>query len=118
MDSEGYPEEKELEYIKQFDCIKQDVHKLIDYIEDIWWLSSWGFIKKELTEKYESRDEIDEKPYKHKYTYLELHTGGWSGNEDIITALQQNRHFFIFYWTESRVGGHYTFKITLFKKKR
>lgn len=44
---------------------------------------------------------------------LELHTGGWSGNEDIIEELHStNKHmFWLFHWQKSKRGGHYYFKI-------
>ena len=45
---------------------------------------------------------------------LELHTGGWSGNEDIIRALQRNKAFWKLLEKEE-AGGHYYFKL---KKKK
>lgn len=46
--------------------------------------------------------------------YLELHTGGWSGNEMVIMALEKT-FFWFFYWQKSERGGHYYFTIP--KKK-
>jgi hypothetical protein len=40
---------------------------------------------------------------------LELHTAGWSGNEDTIGALQSNAMFWALYWQKSERGGHYYF---------
>ena len=42
---------------------------------------------------------------------LELHTGGWSGNEDIIQSLKENLTFWGMYWQRSDRGGHYYFKM-------
>lgn len=36
-------------------------------------------------------------------------TGGWSGNESIIGAMQKNRMVWNFLWEQSRRGGHYVF---------
>ena len=41
---------------------------------------------------------------------LELHTGGWSENEEIIGYLQRSMLWFI-WWMRSERGGHYYFKI-------
>ena len=41
-------------------------------------------------------------------------TGGWSGNEEIIGAMQ-DAHFGILWhmvWEQTRRGGHYTFDLT------
>jgi len=40
---------------------------------------------------------------------LEIHTGGWSGHEEIIDELQCTM-FWFFYWQKSERGGHYYFK--------
>lgn len=84
-----YPTEKQLKYIKKFDLTKSRVSELLDYIEPIWEYGDWGFHRA-----------------KHR---LELHTGGWSGNEDIIDALRHNFLFWAMFWWNSRRGGHYIF---------
>ncbi len=93
-----YPTDYSLRLIKNWDITKFDVLDLIDFIEKIWWSPDWGFIKKG----------------KHKIR-LELHTAGWSGNEDIIRALNNNFLFWSVYWNKSVRGGHYYF--TIFRLK-
>jgi hypothetical protein len=46
----------------------------------------------------------------HDGRKLELHTGGWSGNEEIISVLQ-NSMFWVMYWQKSERGGHYYFEL-------
>lgn len=41
---------------------------------------------------------------------LELHTGGYSANEEIITELSQTS-FWFFFWQKSERGGHHYFTI-------
>ena len=77
----NYPSDIDLKYIKEFDLTKQPVRELLDHIEQIWEYGDWGF--------------------KRSYHYLQLHTGGWSGNEDIIVALESNLLFFAMYWTKT-----------------
>lgn len=40
---------------------------------------------------------------------LRLVTGGWSGNEEVISALQDNEFFWQRYWTKTERGGAYEF---------
>jgi len=47
-----------------------------------------------------------------KVLRVELHTGGWSENEEVIGALQHSM-FWVFYWAKSVRGGHYYFRIRL-----
>ena len=48
--------------------------------------------------------------YKSERT-LELHTGGWSGNESILYALKRNRIFKAIFFYKHITGGHYWFRI-------
>ena len=48
---------------------------------------------------------------KHDGEHWELHTGGWSGNEDLVMALIGNPTFWGLCWQRSERGGHYYFTI-------
>jgi hypothetical protein len=89
-----YPSDESLEFIKKFDCLKYGCLPLLEFIEQIWWASEWGYCLKG-------------KRVKRLY----LSTGGWSGNEEIISALHDNFMFWSMCWKQSRRGGHYIFEI-------
>jgi len=89
--TDEYPTEEELNKIREWDIVNGNVNELIEFIENIWWSPDFGF--------------------KRKGENLELHTAGWSGNEDIIEALQDNDMFWMMYWMKSVRGGHYYFRI-------
>lgn len=38
-------------------------------------------------------------------------TGGWSGNETILGAMEENWMFWVMCWQEHRRGGHYIFEL-------
>lgn len=46
---------------------------------------------------------------------FKIHTGGWSGNEDLIGAMFGNTMFHATCWMKSERGGHYVFKVKLLK---
>lgn len=97
-----YPTQEELNKISHWNIVdNKEMLDFLSYIEQLWWTPEWGF-------------EVKGK----KVISLELHTGGWSGNEDIIGALQNNFIFWSMFWQKSVKGGHYYFKIPLklFKK--
>ena len=103
MDKDGYPTDEELQEIRQWSknrIVDYDVLGLLDYIRDRWRYADSGYFK--LVGKRVLR--------------LELHTAGWSGNESIIDALQENVFWFM-WWQKSTRGGHYYFRIDL-KKDR
>lgn len=91
-----YPSDEILETIRNWEVIDQGVHGLLDLIKANWKYAESGF---KLTGKNVLR--------------LELHTFGWSGNEEIINALKCNLLFYTFYWEKSTRGGHYYFMIRL-----
>jgi hypothetical protein len=96
-DAEGYPTEGSLNALEQAQVHNADeARELIRQVREIWWMPDFGFIwdgNKKLT----------------------LHTGGWSGNEDIIRALKNSalkgNYFWTLYWKAHFVGGHYHFEI-------
>lgn len=97
MRKDGYPEEEELEIIKEWNAIA-DPFGLIEFIESITWCPDWCISLKGKNVKW-----------------FEFHTGGWSGNEEIIEALNQNAMFFTLYWVKTNKGGHYYFKVKIIK---
>ena len=91
IDGQKYPTKEDLKRIEEWDF--KDFSGLLDFIEECWWYSDWGFKKKG-----------------KKVIWLELHTGGWSGNEDIISAFQSNFICWSMSWLKTVKGGHYYFK--------
>ena len=90
---------KELKEIKNWDV--KDAHNLIERLRDMWeykkyFIEKWG---------------LDHIHKKRPVLWLELHTGGWSGNEDIIEALQKHKLFWMMWWCKTERGGHYYFEI-------
>lgn len=109
-DESGYPTEEELERLKTWNLPEQSVKELVEYIRSIWWMPDWGF------HLYKQRDRY----FKRTVMVLELHTGGWSGNEEIMGVLEHpivdgkiTNFFWIFYWKATIRGGHYYFEIPL-----
>lgn len=98
FDKNGYPAEITLETIAHWEVKSQESIKgLIAYVNDLWHFGDWGH-------KLEGKQVL----------YWQLHTGGWSGNESIIEALQSNLLFWMMCWQKSTRGGHHWFKIRLF----
>ena len=94
FDSDGYPTEETLRVIAAWPTDKLD--DLVPFVCEAW--------------SYPDRAQHDEA----KAT-LYLSTGGWSGNEDIIGALEENFMFWATYWFKSQRGGHYWFRLRGYK---
>lgn len=97
-DSEYYTE-RELKEIQNWDI--KDTHNLIERLRDMWeykncFIENWG---------------LDHIHNERSVLMLELHTCGWSGNEDIIEALQNHKLFWTMWWWKTERGGHYYFEV-------
>lgn len=95
MDRDGYPTEK---FYKWAESIKWEYDGLMDITQtiiDCWHMADWGVY---LKGKYRG----------HRTLYL--HTGGWSGNEDIIAAMRDTM-WWTLCWRNHIHGGHYAFSI-------
>lgn len=86
---EQYPTEEELKTISEWSI--DDFYGLMAYIETIWAYAGAGYFEED-------------------GSVFKLHTAGWSGNESIIKALQQNTMFWTLCWVQSRRGGHFIFE--------
>lgn len=98
-----YPTEAELKKLASWKPVipPEDMNKPVtpapwypyfEFVKSIWWSADWGF-----------REE--------KGGYY-LSTAGWSGNEQIIEAMQSNFIFWSMWWQSTRRGGHYIFRFT------
>lgn len=99
MTPDGYPDDQELELIEKWDY--KDAFALIEFIRERWAYDDY-FKTKWTTDRAIG-----------KYTVLKVNmsTAGWSGNEEIIRALEKNEYFFMLFHESWRKGGHYVFEI-------
>jgi hypothetical protein len=100
LDADGYPTEDALDRIEKWPYT--DPRGWFEFIQAIWHFSSWGW--KELTEPSDWKENTMVLRY-----YVS--TGGWSGNEDIIRAMQANHVLWSTTWVQTRRGGHYIFEV-------
>lgn len=92
MDCDGYPTDETIKTIEKWKIHnKQDMVDLLEYVEEAWYYPD--YFTRYPGEQYA------------------VSTGGWSGNEDLIAAMNTNYIFWMFCWVESRRGGHYKFEV-------
>lgn len=87
FDAGGYPTDETEQTIIEWPH-GNGFHSLLAYVARAW--------------RYPERFTVDTDAYR-------VSTGGWSGNEQLIDALQRNRVFWAFCWESSTRGGHYVF---------
>lgn len=77
LDEDGYPTQDWLDFIREYKPDKS--LPIMSFIQgmliDGWWMPEWGF---RLHRQYAGKRK------------LELHTGGWSGNEEVIREIKSN----------------------------
>jgi len=103
---DGYPSDAELDRIKNWPIREsnfyEDLAAIMAYVHDRWKYDAW-----------EEQDLIDV-DYKgqreHAYVFSMY---GWSGNESLIGALEENEIFRIIAPYSWRRGGHYEYRIPL-----
>lgn len=94
MDDNGYPTEDELKRIREWPA--NDLTGLFDYLRDLWAYPTY---------------------FKGDGPRYEISTGGWSGNESLIDALQENRAAWLLSWQSSERGGHFVFEVPAYQVK-
>ena len=94
FDRDGYPTEETLEVIRKW--THRDLRGLAEFVCEAWCYPDYA--------KLDGRA-------------LELHTGGWSGNESLLGALQEQTIFWAMCWRKSERGGHYWFELPATSKE-
>ena len=100
LDDDGYPTEISLNAIRDWHW--SDADGWFEFIKSVWWMPTWGWDDKTESDEFDS-DKIVRRIY--------MSTGGWSGNESCIRAMQDNHMMWHLNWLQSRRGGHYTFQL-------
>ena len=90
-DDGGYPTDHALEVVSNFTGTP---HELIDFIKKLWHWDDFVRVRSPW------RGDIE----------VEFVTGGWSGNEDIISALG-NTFFSFRFWESSHRGGKHVYRV-------
>lgn len=104
LDEDGYPTDEALDLIENWSMM--DSKGLFEFIKSIWWAPDYGWCEKDEPHEWKENTVV------HRYY---ISTGGWSGNESIIRAMENNKHFFwTLNWVQSRRGGHYIFELKEF----
>lgn len=104
FDKDGYPTEETLQTITKWPINDfRDTNTLMRFAQEAWHWPDWG-----ITIAPRRHREHPTSPLVRKWS---VSTGGWSGNESIINALQDNFVFWALTWVQTRRGGHYIFHI-------
>lgn len=96
FDEDGYPTDEALEIVRLWHW--DDVPGWFKFIKELWWSSEWGWKEKDESHNYKKNVIV------HRHY---ISTGGWSGNESIVHAMQKNDMMWNLTWEQSRRGGHY-----------
>src|SRR5574339_419824 len=100
LGDDGYPHDIELERIKTWLDLNKittdEVLRLLDYVKPRWKYSDIGYWQ-ETVDKDGTR-------------FIQMSTGGWSGNESIMAELRDSFFWMLCFESHFR-GGHYTFKV-------
>lgn len=101
-DANGYPTEATLQAVSEWDLKRPGaVYRLLAFLREAWrYPDYFGEIE-------EVEDETSDRMVKR----VSISTGGWSGNEDLIAAMQDNSMFWLTCWYSAKRGGHYVFEI-------
>lgn len=108
LDDDGYPTGAALDVVKLWHW--NDARGWFKFIEGIWHLRSWGWKEAEQDHEWNDHEQYKDKMV-HRYY---ISTAGWSGNESIIGAMQDNDMMWHLTWVQSRRGGHYIFELKEF----
>jgi hypothetical protein len=88
FDADGYPTDETLQVIREWPYA--DGNALLEYLARVWY-----YPERAMTDEGDGR--------------VGFATGGWSGNESLIRAAQENRMWWLLHWYSTTRGGWYVF---------
>ena len=94
-DQHGYPTDEELKFIKEWTYYTMPLLDFLNWLQGVVQYGDWCL-------SWKGKNVIR----------VQFHTGGWSGNEEIIDTLMENTDFWSG-WKMTKSGGHYYFKFNL-----
>lgn len=101
FDADGYPTDETLEIVQTWSITTlDDCEALLLYVQRAWRYPTY------FTRHARRIREWKVGSLKRKWS---VSTGGWSGNESLISALEANYIFMALCWRSSRRGGHYEY---------
>lgn len=107
MSDDDYPSDEDLLQIEQWECAWDASGKhpyfapFFELLKSHWWMPDWGW------REYDGSDDGDPVHVYH------ISTGGWSGNESLLGAMQRNFIVWSLTFNTHRRGGHYEFWIPI-----
>jgi len=99
LDEDGYPTEACLEIVRKWHW--NDPKGWFEFVKENWLYSNMMW--KEIDEPHAFKGDT----IVHRH---DVSTAGWSGNESLIQAMQENGMMWHLNWVQSRRGGHYIFE--------
>ena len=111
LDEDGYPTDAAIDVVQLWHW--SDARGWFKFIKSIWYFHDWGWKENDEPHEWHRLDQYKDKIV-HRYY---ISTAGWSGNESIIRAMQQNDMMWHLNWVQSRRGGHYIFELKEFNQE-
>jgi len=102
FDVDGYPTDETIDAIREWDY--HDFPALMEFVARAW---KWGGLenKPSIIEPLFDRD------YQDDGNWWCGATGGWSGNESLVAALDENMMFAALCWRASIRGGYHEYYV-------
>ena len=102
FDADGYPTTRTLRAIRTWPISQpSDAGVLLAFVQRAWKYPTY------FTRSIRRTREWKGQPLAWTWS---VSTGGWSGNESLIAAMERNWMFWMLAWQSSRRGGHYVFR--------
>ena len=102
LDDDSYPSEDRIAQIQKANDIPNAAHWLIETFPRLVESMHYG--------SAEVRDGVDD--FDRRIKVVAFSTGGWSGQEDLINAIEGSLLGMLYLWSWRR-GGHYEFRVPL-----